>query len=209
MRNNNIKSIKYLTQAELRRLLNVITSRRDRAIFLVAYHHGLRISEVGMLQLKDIDLDRARIRVERLKHSLCAEYPLQDAELRALRSWLWERKHNDSPYLFPSRLNKPISKRMLDYLMKDYAAKANLPRDKRHFHVLKHSIATHLLEAGADIRFVQDWIGHKDINNTVIYSHITNRARDNQARTLFARPEIVSPYAKGPAEHKDLCLSFS
>ncbi|MBV6343207.1 tyrosine-type recombinase/integrase, partial [Candidatus Magnetobacterium casense] len=85
----------------------------------------------------------------------------------------------------------PISRFTLDKLMKLYGAKADIPADKRHFHVLKHSISTHLLDAGADIRFVQDWIGHINIQNTVVYAQISNRAREAQARKLFASPMIV------------------
>jgi len=188
------KSIKYLTQAELKRLLSVITSKRDKAIFLVAYQHGLRASEVGMIKLADIDLERGRIRIERLKGSLGGEYPLQEAEINALKSWLEERNYNGIPCLFPSQRKRPISRRQLGYLMKSYAEKVNIPPDKRHFHVLKHSIATHLLEAGADIRFVQDWIGHKAISNTVVYAQITNRARDEKAMRFFANPRIVNPH---------------
>jgi site-specific recombinase XerD len=61
----------------------------------------------------------------------------------------------------------------------------------RHFHALKHSIATHLLDAGADLRFVQDWIGHASIGNTVIYAQLTSRRRDEQARKVFASQYIV------------------
>ena len=160
----NIKSIKYLTQDELRSLLRVIDSKRDKAIFLLAYRHGLRASEVGILTFADIDLIRGRIRINRLKHSQGGEYPMQQDEVKVLKAWIRSKNH-DSSFLFLSRRGLPISRRMLDYLMKAYGEKAGIPLDKRHFHVLKHSIATHLLDAGADIRFVQDWIGHKNIQN--------------------------------------------
>ena len=186
----NIKSIKYLTQDELKRLFDAISNKRDKAIFLVAYEHGLRACEIGILRLEDINLDSARIRIERVKNSQGGEYLLQPNELKVIKAWLRQRK-NANPYLFPSIRGSPISRRTLDYHIKRYGAIAGIPPEKRHFHVLKHSIATHLLEAGADIRFVQDWIGHKNIQNTVVYTQITNRARDEQSLKLFASPFIV------------------
>lgn len=185
-------TIKYLTQDELRRLLKAITSKRDKALFLLAYRHGLRASELGLLRVDDTDLDRGRIRITRLKNSQGGEYPMRPDEVKALKAWLKERPSGTS-YLFPSAEGWPIARRTLDYHMKRYGEAAGIPADKRHFHVLKHSIATHLLDAGADLRFVQDWIGHRNIQNTVIYAAISNRAREEQARKLFASPMIVSP----------------
>lgn len=186
----NIKSIKYLTQDELRALLGVIESKRDKAIFLVAYRHGLRASEVGMIKVEDADTTRGRIKIERAKHSQGGEYPMQPDEIKAVKAWTKERG-NSTPWLFPTQRGSPVSRFTLDKLMKSYGKKADIPVDKRHFHVLKHSIATHLLDAGADIRFVQDWIGHINIQNTVVYAQISNRAREEQAKRLFASPMIV------------------
>jgi len=182
--------IKYLSQDELKRLFATITNKRDKAIFLLAYRHGLRASEVGMLKVEDINFNNWRISIARLQNSQGGEYLMQADEIKVLRTWLKERKDN-SPYLFQSRTTSPISRRMVDYLMKKYCELASIPPDKRHFHVLKHSIAMHLLDAGADIRFVQDWIGHKNIRNTVVYASISNRGREEQARKVFASPMIV------------------
>jgi len=74
--------------------------------------------------------------------------------------------------------------------MKKYGTRADIPAEKRHFHALKHSIATHLLDAGADIMFVKDWLGHKNIQNTLVYSQLTSRTREEQARKIFASPRI-------------------
>jgi site-specific recombinase XerD len=156
------RKIRFLTQAELRALFRVITRKRDRALFLVAYRHGLRASEVGLLQVEDLNLAQQRLTVRRVKCSLPGIYPLRADEVTALKAYLRERQ-SPSPGLFLSR----------------------------HFHVLKHSIATHLLDAGADLSFVQDWVGHASIKNTVIYAQLTSRLRDEEARRVFASPYVV------------------
>ena len=183
-------SIQFLTQSEMRTLLDIIPSKRDYAIFLIAYRHGLRSSEVGLLRREDLDLKQYRIRIHRLKNSLASLHPLQPDELKALKAYLKERT-SAAPSLFLSKRNEPISRRMLDVLIKEYGKRAGIPEGKRHFHVLKHSIATHLLDAGADLRFVQDWIGHASIRNTVIYAQLTSRRRDEEARKVFASQSVV------------------
>jgi site-specific recombinase XerD len=160
----NASHIQFLTQPELRALFPVITRKRDRALFLVAYRHGLRASEVGLLQMDDLNFAQQRLTVRRVKHSLPGIYPLRMDEVTTLKAYLRERK-SPSPSLFLSQRGTPISRRQLDTLMKHYGELADIPASKRHFHVLKHSIATHLLDAGVDLRFVQDWIGHASIRN--------------------------------------------
>ena len=186
-------SIQFLTQPELRRLLEVARARskRDYAMFLIAYRHGLRASEIGMLQRSDFDEKQYRLRITRKKHSLAGVHPLQPDEVKALKAYLRTR-NADTPALFLSNRNQPIHRSMLDVLMKKtYGEPAGIPEHKRHFHVLKHSIATHLLDAGADLRFVQDWIGHASIKTTVIYAQLTNRRRDEEARKVFTSPYVV------------------
>ncbi len=179
-------TIKFLTEAEIKKLIGEISSKRDKAIFLLAYRHGLRASEVGLLQRNDFDVKQLRLNIHRLKGSLSGVHPLQADEVRILKSYL--RTREDSlPYLFPSRKGAPISRAMLDVLIKAYGEKAKLPDNKRHFHVLKHSIATHLLDTGADIRFVQDWLGHANIQNTVIYAQISVGSRVQKAREYFQK----------------------
>ena len=117
--------------------------------------------------------------VHRLKGSHSGAHPLQPDEAKAIRAWLRERPQPPSPVLFPSNRGDPIARRTLDWLMKKYGEVADLLVSKRHFHCLKHSIATHLLEAGADLRFVQDWLGHSNIQNTVVYTFLTTRGRDH------------------------------
>jgi site-specific recombinase XerD len=182
--------IHFLTQDELRQLFKVIRSKRDRAIFLVAYRHGLRASEIGLLQRADVDVKQGRISIHRLKGSISAVYPMQPDVLKTIRSYLRTRT-DESPYLFLSNRNVPISRYMLHHLMQTYGAAAGLPREKRKFHCLKHSIATHLLDASADLAFVKDWLGHANIQNTTIYARLTTATLDAQARTIFASHRVV------------------
>jgi integrase len=183
-------SINFLTQDEMRRLLSAIDSKRDYAIMLLAYRHGLRASEAGMLRRDDFDQKQYRLRIHRLKNSLAGIHPLQPDEVKALKAYMKERA-SSAPSLFRSRNDTPISRRRLDELIKRYGERADIPESKRHFHVLKHSIATHLLDAGADLRFVQDWVGHASIKNTVIYAQLTSRRRDAEARKVFMSPYVV------------------
>jgi integrase len=178
------ETIKFLTLDETKRLFSRITDKRDKAIFLTAYRHGLRASEVGLLRVDDLDLKRLKIMLHRLKGSLSGEHPLQPDEARALKAWL-KARGTDSPMLFTSTRNQPISRQMLDVLMKRYGGEARLPKEKCHFHVLKHSIATHLLDA--DLRFLQDWLGHANIQNTVIYAALVSHSRERKAREYFMK----------------------
>ena len=182
--------MKFLSSTEILKLFKVIKNKRDRALFLVTYRHGLRASEVGLLKVSDIDLESQRIYVTRLKGSHDSAHALEADETRILKQWIKERstsKYALVPTLFFSNRGLPIARRTLDYLMKRYCAKAGIDASKAHFHALKHTCATHHLEAGAEIRFLQDWMGHANIQNTVIYSHIVSARRDEQARELHRK----------------------
>ena len=184
------RTIHFLTQDELRRLFKVMKSKRDRAIFLVAYRHGLRASEIGLLQRADVDAKQGRIAIHRLKGSISGVYPMQPDVVKPIRSYLRTRA-DESPYLFVSNRGVPISRFMLHHLMQTYGEVAGLPVEKRKFHCLKHSIATHLLDAGADLAFVKDWLGHANIQNTTIYARLTTATLDNTARKIFASHRVV------------------
>jgi len=184
------EQIQFLTQDQMRRLLGVIKGKRDYALFLIAYRHGLGASEVGILTVDDLNLKQARIRIHRLKGSVGGVYPMQKDEVKAVKAMLKEREVK-SPTLFISRLLTAISRRQIDKLIKQYGQKARIPAHKRHFHTLKHSIATHLLDAGTDLRFVQDWLGHKDIQSTAIYAQLTSRKLSGEARRAFLSKYVV------------------
>lgn len=185
-----LHSIAYLTQDETKRLFSAIKTKRDRAIFLTAYRHGLRASEIGMLQRTDADLKAGRLTIQRAKGSLSGVHAMQPDEIKALRAYLATRA-DSSPYLFISNRTLPISRFTLLHYMQTYAEAAGIPQEKQKFHALRHSIATHLLDAGADLSFVKDWLGHANIQNTTIYARLTSSTRDAQARRLFASYRVV------------------
>src|SRR6516162_8709458 len=107
-------TIKFLTLQETTRLFHRLASyRREKAIFLLAYRHGLRASEVGMLRIEDIDFKTLRIMIHRLKGSHSGEHPLQPDEAKAIKAYLRERRR-DSPILFTSNRGDPIARRTLD-----------------------------------------------------------------------------------------------
>jgi integrase len=100
-------TMQFLTQEELKRVFAVIKDKRGKALFLLAYRHGLRASEIGLLQRTDIDLKQGRITIHRLKGSLSDIYPLQPDVIKLLRSYLRTRT-DASPYLFISNCGVPI-----------------------------------------------------------------------------------------------------
>jgi integrase len=173
----------YPQSEEVAAFFKAIHNNRDRAIFRLMYHAGLRASEIGLLEMRDYNAKTDRISVERLKGSNSGEHPLCREESRALRAWLKERGTMPGA-IFPSRKGGPISRKMLDVLVKKYAAAAGLPPKLRHCHMFKHACCTHLLSKGFNVEQVRDWVGHADIRNTMIYAKVTNRRRDEMAAAL-------------------------
>ena len=187
--------VKYFTQEQTEAFFRAIKNPRDMALFRVAYHHGLRASEVGLLQLSHYRVKSGRIFITRLKGSNSGEYKMPKSARRALDAWLQIRGYDDGP-LFPARgggrpfsKNRPgskplgISDQTVNWLMHKYGAAAGLPTELCHPHTMKHSCAVHLLEGGPgrprmDIVAVQDWLGHVNIASTMVYAKITNRVRD-------------------------------
>ena len=82
------RTITFLTQEELKRLFSTVKDKRDRAIFLLAYRHGLRASEIGLLQRTDVDLKQGRITIQRLKGSISGVYPMQPDVIKLLRAYI-------------------------------------------------------------------------------------------------------------------------
>lgn len=140
--------------------------------------------------LTDVDLKGRTIRCARLKNSLDqiqplyphAGQPLLD-ELAALRAWLRDRKDDGSGVLFPSQKGGALDPSQFFRIFQKIAAAAGLPAAKRHPHVLKHSLASHLIAGNVNLALVQQCLGHRSINSTMAYVH----AQDEQAAEAAQR----------------------
>ena len=184
---HRLSRIHVFSQAELQRLFAVITNLRDRAIFLVAYRHGLRASEVSQMETSDVDFSRTKIAIRRVSRGSHDHHPLERDEAAALKRYLNTRK-DASMVLFLGVRGQPISRRGLDWLMKTYGELAKVPKAKRHFHTLKHSVATHLLSAGADLRHVHEWLGHTALQNTALYLYLASPPKEKPAHPKLPGP---------------------
>lgn len=166
---------KFLTEMDVVRLieapaLDTLKGLRDRAIFETLYSTGMRISELTGLTLGNIDFIGGTLKVlgkgkkERI-------LPIGERALRAIRNYLKERKVESST-VFLNKNKKPLSARGIRKVMDKYIQMISL---KEHVspHTLRHSFATHLLNRGADLRSVQELLGHANLSTTQIYTHLT------------------------------------
>jgi site-specific recombinase XerD len=182
----------YLTKQEVERLFGVISSKdgRDRLLFDVIYRYGLRRREAALIRREHVG---ERIWITRLKGGISGEYPIHPTTRRLLWEYL-EQRGADSPYLFATRQSdaRPISPSTIYHVFRAYADAAELPADRRHPHVLRHSIAVHLMNAGWDAADVQDWLGHRDIASTMVYAAVTNKRREAKYEEALLSDEIAA-----------------
>jgi integrase len=175
--------VKYQSEKQIEAFFAVIKSVRDRAIFRLMYHRGLRASEIGLLELADWDGTDASIMVHRLKRSRSGRFRTVALEERAIRAWLKIRGAAPGP-LFQSRNHGPLERTQIWRLVHRYGALAGVPFELAHPHALKHSCGTHVLRRLRDITAVQDHLGHRAISSTMVYAAILNETRDEAASKL-------------------------
>jgi type 1 fimbriae regulatory protein FimB len=165
--------LKYLTQSQLRRFFSVIQPKRDRCLFGLVYHYGLRVTEATLLKRADVDLSQGTIFIYRVKSGVSGEKPLLSNTASLLSAYLPVRLATDEA-LFTGRQGN-LGRHRIQQLFRQYASQAGLSGVT--VHSLRHSIATHLLDAGFNIEVVQDHLGHRNIQSTLIYAQITNHRR--------------------------------
>jgi type 1 fimbriae regulatory protein FimB len=144
---------------------------RDYALALVAYRHGMRVSELIGVQMADLDMSACRLFVRRSKGSLSTTQPLSADEVRALKAWMRLRMKSDfvnSPFVFLSERG-PFTRQAINYLFGEIGRRAKLPVHV-HPHMMRHSCGYALANKGRDTRLIQDWLGHRDLRYTALYT---------------------------------------
>ncbi len=176
----------FLTESEILEVLNSPETTtpqgiRDRALLELLYASGLRVSEIAGLNLENVNLETREVRVigkgakERLTLMGQPAVSAMAAYLKEARPRLQAGKRTDA--LFLNKDGSRLAVRRFQYILDKYAEKAHLGK-KIHPHLFRHSFATHLLDGGADLRVVQELLGHSRLTTTQVYTHITrNRAR--------------------------------
>lgn len=191
-----------LTVDEVQRIMNAIRLFRFRAYFWTVYSCGLRLNEALALQVGDIDAQRMRIHVHRGKGAKDRLVPLPASTLQVLREY-W-KTHRHEKLLFPKTNIKGVVISSTQQAMPESTVQGALRRvvvelkftRNISVHCLRHSYATHLLEAGVNLRLLQQYLGHSSLKTTSRYLHLTSCGQEDAALKINA--VMTVPGSRGP-----------
>lgn len=160
-----------LSADEVRQFFDAIRNVKHRAMFMTAYAAGLRVSELVGLRVEDIDSSRMLIRVRQGKGRKDRYVKLAKRLLKVLRMY-WKARRPSS-WLFPGKcLDRPMNPKVVAMICQQIRKRAKLSKHVT-VHTLRHSYATHLLDAGTDLRTIQVLLGHRSIKTTALYTHVS------------------------------------
>jgi len=179
-----------LTIDEVQRIMHAIRQERFRAYFWIVYSCGLRLNEALALQVGDIDSQRMRIHIHRGKGAKDRLVPLPAATLEVLREY-W-KTHCHKQLLFPKTTQQGAAIAGTTRTMHESTVQGALRRvviqlkftRRISVHCLRHSYATHLLEAGVNLRLLQQYLGHSSLKTTARYLHLTNHGQEDASRRI-------------------------
>lgn len=183
----------FLTLEEVSNLLNFEVNNefeaRNKAILELLYSSGLRISELTSLELSNIDLDECLVRVMG-KGSKERIVPLGDYAIDALKEYIYFYRpmlnKNNSSYVFLNNRGGVLSRQFIFKVIKEECIKKGIRKNVSP-HTLRHTFATHLLKNGADLRIIQELLGHENLSTTQIYTHLTNDKLKHDYEDYFPR----------------------
>ena len=185
-----------LTIKEVHRLIGAVKQHRNAAYYWTVYSLGLRLEEGLHLQVGDLDAERMMVHVHRGKGAKDRYLPLPKSTLAILREY-WST-HRHPTLLFPAigrdrkaaaNSSRPMNPSTVQGCLKQIVTQLGI-RKKASIHTLRHSIATHLFEAGVSLRWIQKFLGHSSLQTTLLYLHLTDDGEDNGRATL---DEIAQP----------------
>jgi site-specific recombinase XerD len=185
-----------LSQEEVGRLIESAASPFHRTILMTLYATGVRRAELAHLKISDIDSQRMVIHIQGGKGRRDRDVMLSPNLLQALRQHYRSLRKKPAMWLFPGGVrhtaDRPIETKVVWHACRQAAQRAGLDKSL-HPHTLRHCFATHLLEAGADLRTIQVLLGHRDLKETTIYLHLSSRhlratASPLDALSVFAKP---------------------
>jgi site-specific recombinase XerD len=186
-----------LSQQEVARLIDATETPFQRILVLTLYATGARRAEVARLKVSDIDSQRMVVPIRGGKGRKDRDGMLSPALLEALRTYWRGLRHKPTVWLFPGNRwhtsNRPVTTKVLWTACQQAALRAGLEHKHIHPHTLRHCFATHLLEAGADLRTIQILLGHRDLEETTIYLHLSRKHLSATASPL----DMLSLTAQG------------
>ncbi|MCB9059983.1 MAG: tyrosine-type recombinase/integrase [Halobacteriovoraceae bacterium] len=163
-----------LSLNEMVQLLNSIKNLKHQTLLMGVYSCGLRRSEIIKLKAEDIDSERMLIHIRESKHKKDRYVILSEHYLLQLRKYWKDEKSCKKYWLFPGlRPQNQYSPASISKMLDKYLIKANISK-KVTLHSLRHSWATHMLEAGTNLRYIQVLLGHSSLNTTAIYTHLVD-----------------------------------
>lgn len=175
---------------EVRSILSAIPTLQNRAFFTLMYACGLRLGEAIHLQVADVDGKRKFIHVRHGKGAKDRLVPVADSALEVLRAFY--RTHRNPTWVFPAlgktgkggpTAEQPVSETTVQGALRRAVVKTGLRKPVRP-HTLRHSYATHMIEAGVPVRHVQECLGHESLASTMIYLHITSHGKEDSRRRM-------------------------
>jgi len=165
---------KFISRSEVKRMFEVTSNLKHQCILQLLYGAGLRLSELLALEITDIDSDNLLIHIRNAKGRKDRSVMLSAKLLETLREYF--KQYRPKVYLFGGQRKAQYSAKSVQNIVKQTAQKAKITRPVTP-HILRHSFATHLIEDGTDIRYVQELLGHNSIRTTEIYTHVTDIAK--------------------------------
>jgi len=165
---------KALSTNDVKKMLNALDNKKHLLMLKLCYGMGLRVSEIVNLKISDIDSSRMQVLVSRGKGKKDRYVNLPESVLLELRSYYAEFKPKE--YLFEGQYGGQYAIRSVQQVFKNAMNKAKITK-RVGVHSLRHSYATHLIEQGTDIRFVQELLGHNDIKTTLVYTSLTDQTK--------------------------------